>query len=578
MANGIGNLGNIVSDFKESVNQIFGGSKHGASDKGEAPKKNDVAIKLFSIDAGGSVDFQPKRWTGNAITPKSVRYGFAIVSGAEIEGTSLTSGEFEDAYYLDIAPQSITQKENFATNISATRKGVIVESEGVVFKDIIISGTTGVFPGLRGGANNPTPNFSDFTKPPAPPAGVDPDTGRSKASTSTTLSGYEEFMRLRQFFLRYAAEKVQSDGNRFFVFINEKDGLALIVEPLEFTMERNVNSKLAYNYRIVLKAIGNFNQVFIKKAAGGDLSFLEKIGNIAANTAATIQAGRAVINQSTQLITNVTAAIDQTFIGPLRQVQFAMEDLRDGVTTMLSLPDILYRNATSAILSIRENRDAINSSINDRFNRSSSVTGTSLNTDQTIIKPPIASNDEFIRSREILDQIETGVRQPLTREFIVTLKDNLQDLADNLADFVNLGDVGYNLINERTVTSPPGPLKLPTDDEILLLGSIQSIIGALNQSLATNNMFQADIETVVDKAVSVFKNVVSMQSPTKVKEVTIQTGDSLERIALRELGEATRWVELVILNQLKAPYISDQLGPISSGIKKPGDKILVGVG
>ena len=48
--------------------------------------------------------------------------------------------------------KSIQQKEIFANNITATRKGVIVESEGVVFKDIIIKGTTGVFPHQRGSA------------------------------------------------------------------------------------------------------------------------------------------------------------------------------------------------------------------------------------------------------------------------------------------------------------------------------------------------------------------------------------------------------------------------------------------
>ena len=35
----------------------------------------------------------------------------------------------------------------------------------------------------------------------------------------------------------------------------------------------------------------------------------------------------------------------------------------------------------------------------------------------------------------------------------------------------------------------------------------------------------------------------------------VQVGDSLQRIALRELGTAGRWSELVYLNDLRAPYI-----------------------
>lgn len=34
-------------------------------------------------------------------------------------------------------------------------------------------------------------------------------------------------------------------------------------------------------------------------------------------------------------------------------------------------------------------------------------------------------------------------------------------------------------------------------------------------------------------------------------------GDTIQRIALRELGDASRWVEIIALNNLRPPYISD---------------------
>ena len=41
----------------------------------------------------------------------------------------------------------------------------------------------------------------------------------------------------------------------------------------------------------------------------------------------------------------------------------------------------------------------------------------------------------------------------------------------------------------------------------------------------------------------------------------ILVGDSLRRIALRELGDALRWIELAEVNQLRPPYIIDSVNP-----------------
>lgn len=559
MGIGIGNLGNIVKDFSESVNQIFGGSNNPNSRKGHGGRAD--GFQLFDPALQGTSSFFSERWTGNAVKPASVKYGFAIVTLDEIKAHSFLD---DDIYELDIPPQSITQKEIFATNISATRKGVIVESEGVVFKDIIIQGTTGVFPGIRGGSNTPKANFSDFTKPPSPPSGVDLEKGTSKASGVKTISGYEEFIRLRQFFLRYAAEKVKTDGNRFLVFINGKDNQSLIVEPLEFTMERNSKSPMTYNYRIVLKSIGNFELVFNRSSDSEALSLFEQIGNISGNVSAALSQARAVINQSRRLVERVSQSIDQTFIGPMRQLQFAAEDLRDGLSTILSLPEILSRNATETIMNIRENIAGINQSVND-FTAGITTTGSGVEA---------TTAQTFNQARSVATAIATDNRIPVPRSAVEDLRDKMRFLSDNIADFVNLGSDSYNTINDRVVTNIPGELKVASDDEVILLGTLETTIIALNQALATNNMFQADIEESVNQVAESFQGLVDVRAPKSVKEITIQRGETLERIALNELGSASRWVDIVVLNGLKAPYISDEGG---DHVKKPGEKLLIGV-
>lgn len=553
MAFGIGNLGQIVSDFKENLNQIFGGA--GSTN---IPKTQRVA-DYFHPEFGGANKFDPKNWLGNtkAVTSKSakLRYGFALVSASEVNKGKLFSESDPSVYYLDIPPQQIVQRENFATNVSATRRGVIVESEGVVFKDITIKGTTGVFPGERGGFAGPQANLSDITAPPSEPAGVS-DEGLSKKSNVKFVTGYQEFMMLRQFFMKYAHDKVSASGDLFMVFINEKDNQALIVEPLEFTMERNSKSPLTYNYTIVLKGIGSFNSLFNQPSADDATDIFQKIGNISANLSAGIGQVRAAINVTSDSLQKTFQAIDQTVNGPLRQVQFALQDLSDGITNTLSLPTILANNFTSAIAGIRENANNIGTTLG--FNNSDdSKAAAATITQQSLV----------------LDHINNDSRVAMPREFVADTRDQMKSLNDDLADAFNLSDDNYNEIKGRIVTNSPSPLKVVSDEEFLLLGNMQLIADSLNQALSTNDAFQTQIDETYQQIKAAFgPSLINLTPPATVRQVRINRNDTLERLAQRELGSALRWTEVVILNKLKPPYIDDAGG---DGVKKPGDTVLV---
>lgn len=57
-----------------------------------------------------------------------------------------------------------------------------------------------------------------------------------------------------------------------------------------------------------------------------------------------------------------------------------------------------------------------------------------------------------------------------------------------------------------------------------------------------------------------------------VRYATINYGDDLRQISLRELGDASNWVSLVVINDLKPPYIADKA---SNGILAYGDAIKI---
>jgi hypothetical protein len=559
MAFGIGNLQNIVADFKESLNQIFG----------QANNTNFKGVNLFEPEYGGATSLIASKWTGNARKPNVVRYGFAILDAKSVSTSSPKESDVlfgsQAFYFLDIPPQALSQKEVFATNISATRKGIIVESEGVVFKDIVIQGTTGVFPGARGAFNGPQANFKNLTEPPKAPAGVDADSGRSTRSQVATFSGYEEFLSLRQFFLKYASDKRKNNGDRFLVFLNEKDNQSLIVEPLEFTMERNSKSPMTYNYRIVMKAIGNLATLFSKDSNTPDLNIFTQIGNVVANISARIGQVRATINATSTGLQKTFQAIDQTVNGPLRQIQFALEDLSNGVSDTLSLPAILARNFTTSIADIRESGSDLLNAVTFKNSADSKAGAAS----STLAASTLAS-------------INGDSRVPVTRQFVANTRDLLQNHSDELADGFNLGDTLYNQIKGRVVLNSPSPLKVASDEEFLLMGNLQSISGELNDVMANNSAFESDAERTFDEARKVFEDNtlpqalagIEFSKPRAVRQATIRGNDTLEKIALREMGSASLWPELVILNKLKPPYIDDNGG---DHVKKPGDTLLIGV-
>lgn len=595
MAFGIGNFGKIASDFSSSLGSIFG--KTSKVDKG-------TTLNMFTAEYGGSLTLDATKWTGNTENPNAAKYGFVILPFSEVGGTNFSKslGIFDPTavssllpftlpgatrnvapYYLDIPPQNITQKEIFANNIQATRKGIIVETEGVVFKDIIIEGTTGVFPGQRGEYAGNRLNSSNLPSSlmDAPDSGGISKSGESFASGVKNYTGYEEFLRLRQYFLFYAKIKVKANGGYFLIFINEKDNQSLIVEPMEFTMIRSSKSPMSYNYRIVLKCIGTLQQMYSRGTETNYLDLFNKIGNIAANVSAGLQQTRAVINLSRGTLERFSQALTQTFLDPLRQVQFAMEDLAFGKSSILSLPDKLMTNVNNSLLDIRESNSilggtstgASSSKPGPKPAKGLEKMGTTSLTSYNDPSQPSYKKSIVDPNATTLQDFDSANRIPLPRSFVETLKAQTVELRDNLTDFLNVGDAYYNEIKKRFVTSPVNPLKIPTDSEWLLLDALNNTEVFLNSILSNNSAFMATPEILFSQEQKLYGDLTTFVVPSSVRQITILQGDTLEKIAAREYGDPFRWIDLVIINNLKPPFISNVAG---EGVKIYGDTLLVG--
>lgn len=57
--------------------------------------------------------------------------------------------------------------------------------------------------------------------------------------------------------------------------------------------------------------------------------------------------------------------------------------------------------------------------------------------------------------------------------------------------------------------------------------------------------------------------------------VEIQHGDTLQVIAARELGDASKWVDIVSVNGLRPPYLTGVAGEASASVKLYGQTLVV---
>lgn len=61
----------------------------------------------------------------------------------------------------------------------------------------------------------------------------------------------------------------------------------------------------------------------------------------------------------------------------------------------------------------------------------------------------------------------------------------------------------------------------------------------------------------------------------RVRRVETRRGDTLQKVAARELGNASRWSELAGINDLLPPYLTDDPAAVSAKVMLTGSPILV---
>jgi len=244
---------------------------------------------------------------------------------------------------LAIPPQSLNINVQFASSVQATNRGIVEENNGVVFRTITISGTTGLWKARHGERDLKTPASGKFNLasifPNAAQAITDLKTAAKRVIGSDGQSaksanlpeedlrqtGYYQFWSLHNFFLEYAHNKKQRGANKLrLMFASPKDNITYIVTPVSFDLRRDSANPLLYRYSIQLRA-------WDVTSASAVLSTLDEIpdGNkpfSLRDVAERIRRARKAINAASNVIKAVQSDVFEA-LNVVNQATLAVKDI-----------------------------------------------------------------------------------------------------------------------------------------------------------------------------------------------------------------------------------------------------------
>lgn len=339
----------------------------------------------------------PNRW--NSILP----YSLMIVKANLDRSGNIKSYEVIKnnagklmAYTLPISPNNISISMPFAMRTTILADGVLVESNGIPLKQIVINGTTGIMPyrevnetsydaadigsifNTVNAGRSLVASFQSFL----------PQTSNfQKSDQFFDNTGYEQFHKLSEFLQYYAFLAKQPENRMLRLALDlAKDNITYLVTPKNFALVRSAENPLEYKYSIALEAWkrikieGNQSQKFQEDLAANP--FQNK--NIMNKVLDTLFKVARVISSAGDIISAVRGDFDKVF-GIVKTCLIIAKQSLGLVNSLLDLPSSIIKDAISSLIpplndtvqefktvdsqvkNFKQNYDTLFKSINEEF-------------------------------------------------------------------------------------------------------------------------------------------------------------------------------------------------------------------
>lgn len=440
--------------------------------------------------------------------------------GSDSVFAKTTSSLNKNVFLFPAGLKAISFEEPASVSVVPLQNGAkYIEHQGSIFKNITISGNTGFRPNKKAqkdfvayrSANRFLSNKATGNTT-VSASDFFPKTSANEIDVEE-VTGFDDFVTLRNMFRAYwdAKQDVSLAHNTVMVWGSAIDEDYWIVEPTSFRMNRDPSSRFTYNFEITLKTLAKLDVAAMVRPfdAPSSPSGFGKFLQAFKDITTGINRTSALLNANIAAAGSLAESIISTILGPVGALTSAL----DNVTALINLP----KNAISSIVS------NITPMIQKLGN----------------IKSQIMSYSDFSAATGINSVISAAKSLSYDLSALNTLK--AKATATN------------NAVTQTSLS----PAQTAGSDFSTSHGTRTAIAGVGDSRLGTGS----------------FSAPMSSFGSTGAFQAAISRSDDIYRIALRNLGDAGRWREIVALNKLKAPYISVNGDGVN--VLRPGDFILI---
>ena len=615
---------------------MIGAAAASLTGQGGSAKATTQAVPWSDVDSPFFKNFQfdPNRW--DQLFP----YRFLVIdtsknnkivkgsSPADIKtnitvGTSATIIDFQAPtnqwiFQLPISPEQLKISDQFAISTSATLRGVIEEHNGIKFKNILASGTFGVWPfrenvikpptapqttgilqSVFGGTIQAATNLANsvtslINAAAGNSASNKPVTIRPTDPNATfggTSTGYYQALALTEFLGQYAeAKKNPKNAGWRLVFDIPKQNQSFIVTPMQFEWAQSAQDPLAIRYSFQLKA---WRRIDLNESIPTATSNVQTLTpGILQRILNTLSNARKVMSQSLNLLAAVRSDIEAP-LEALRQTSLLVKDLAGVIITAADLPFQIqsdYKSAISKFLSTI-NLNTLSASDGTTIASIKGIQASSISREGLSIdaissgqlgvgaaysqsvdpalnvfknpqanftlmdQVPVTALSLSTAQQKAVTQVVRNARQT-TVDDLKKYRATISGLSTQLANNFGAGNAFYNKI--YGLPAPTKRVQPMTLDEYDILKALYDTLAAYDILTATTDIDdQNKLSSMAYVSGLASDSNIPFTIPNSKIQVPVPFGLTIEGIANRYLGDPQRWIEIATLNMLRAPYIDE---------------------
>jgi len=543
---------------------------------------------------------------GGAASPVNITKYTSDTGGVSYLADNLT-GKWE--FTLPMTPQQLSITDQFATNTTATMRGVVEEHNGVKFKIISASGTTGIWP-TRDRATDPNAGSgialfggtAEALGQLGRAADILQKGKKSKPKSldfkeNETSTGYFQAQILQQFLEQYAmAKKNPANKGWRLVFDCPKTNESFIVTPIQYNVTKSQRSPGEHLYNMQFKA---WKRVDLKAGSKERKNKLQRLDpNFFQKITTSLNNVRGLMSASVNVIKAVRADFRKPF-DELRKVTLFIKDLGGLATSLADLPNQIKKDissatkqrsqdidlalgggsttnsgtvkATATIAAIRQNAEVneglSDQDIQDGVNGNDAKSANQVSPINQVFEEP-ESNFEFFNSISVDElsltpqqqaaiQDEIELNSLISAEEIRDIVASIQNLALDLSNNFGAGDEFFSQVYGR-----PAPKKRATPmsvEEFELLAALEQSVVDMNILIATRDIDDQRIQSPLEYVGGLAEDsdIPFNTSSTAKYLAPVPFGLTIEEISARYLGDPDRYNEIITLNNLRSPYIDE---------------------